>query len=139
MHPLRPIPSKITQMSREFGVTTRTLRFYEEQGLLSPVRQEQTRIYSRRDRVRLRLVLTGRRVGFSLRAIRDLLDVYDREGQTAQLTQALPRLKAQLSVLEARRRRIDVAIEALKGAAARLSRDLAADAAHMDQGVGGHD
>ena len=139
MHRLHPIPSKITQMSREFGVTTRALRFYEEQGLLSPVRVQQTRLYSRRDRVRLKLVLKGRRVGFSLRAIRHLLDVYDREGQAAQLTETLPRLKAQLGVLEARRSRIEAAIEALKAAAARLSRNLAANAAHMDQGVGGHD
>ncbi|MDB5430007.1 MAG: transcriptional regulator [Caulobacter sp.] len=139
MHPLRPVPSKITQISREFGVTTRALRFYEEQGLLSPLRQQQTRIYSRRDRVRLRLVLKGRRVGLDLRTIGDLLDVYDREGETAQMMKALPRLRAQMSVLEARRSGVDAAIEALRAAVTRLSRTLTADAADTDQDGNGHD
>ena len=79
------------------------------------------RVYSDRDRARLTLILRGRRAGFTLREIRELLDVYDREGRIAQQAQALPRFKAQLDVLEAKRRQLDEAIEALQAASARLS------------------
>jgi DNA-binding transcriptional MerR regulator len=108
-------------MSREFGVTPRALRFYEEQGLLSPERREQMRSYSARDRARLTLILDGRRAGFGLREIRELLNVYDKDGKIAQQAKALPQMKAQLVVLEARRRQLDGAIEALKTASARLT------------------
>ena len=70
----------IAQMRREFGVTARALRYYEERGLLSPARSQQVRVYAHRDRVRLRLILQGQRAGLSLRAIRELLEVYDKEG-----------------------------------------------------------
>jgi DNA-binding transcriptional MerR regulator len=116
-------------MRREFGVTARALRFYEEQGLLSPARSPQGRIYSRRDRVRLKLTLEGRRAGLSLREIRELLDVYDKEGRTAQLAKALPRLKLQVSTLETRRGQLDAAIEALRTAAARLAQGNVGSAA----------
>jgi DNA-binding transcriptional MerR regulator len=123
LHPLRQLraASTISQMRREFGVTARALRYYEEKGLLSPVRSHQVRVYSHRDRVRLKLVLKGRRAGFSLSAIRELLDVYDKEGEIAQLAKALPRFKAQVAALEARRRQLDDAIETLKAASLRLS------------------
>jgi len=119
--------STLAQMRREFGVTARALRYYEEQGLLTPVRRQQMRAYSHRDRARLKLILGGRRAGFSLRTIRDLLEAYDTEGRAAQLAKALPRFKAQLSVLEARRSQLDAAIEALKAASGRLSQGGAAD------------
>jgi DNA-binding transcriptional MerR regulator len=131
-HPLY-IASRITQMSREFGVTVRALRFYENHGLLSPARQQGARVYSRRDQARLSLVLKARRFGFSLSEIRDLLDLYDREGRTAQLVKALPRMREQLSVLETRRDQLDTAIAALKDAAARLS--PASDGTDLDQGI----
>lgn len=67
----------ITQLSREFGITPRTLRFYETHGILMPKRQGTTRIYSERDRVRLTLALRGRRVGLSLEEIRQIIDMYD--------------------------------------------------------------
>jgi DNA-binding transcriptional MerR regulator len=110
-------------MRREFGVTARALRYYEEKGLLSPARSQQVRVYSHRDRVRLKLLLKGQQVGFSLREIRELLDVYDKEGETAQLATALPRLKAQVAVLEAERSSLDAAIEELKMASGRLSQE----------------
>src|SRR5215470_14186477 len=69
----------ITQLSREFDVTTRTIRFYEDEGLLAPERRGQARIYGPRDRVRLRLILRGKRLGFSLSEIKEILDLYDRE------------------------------------------------------------
>jgi DNA-binding transcriptional MerR regulator len=121
--------STIAQMRREFGVTARALRYYEEKGLLSPARSQQVRVYAHRDRVRLRLILKGQRAGLSLRAIRELLDVYDREGKVAQMAKALPCFKAQVSVLEARRRQLDDAIEMLKTASARLSQGETTDVA----------
>ena len=65
----------ISELAREFDVTTRSIRFYEDQGLLNPTRQGQTRIYSRQDRVRLKLTLRGKRLGFSLADIRELFDL----------------------------------------------------------------
>ncbi|MFM7968428.1 MerR family transcriptional regulator [Aeromonas sp. A-5] len=69
----------ISELAREFDVTTRSIRFYEDQGLLNPTRQGQTRIYSRQDRVRLKLTLRGKRLGFSLADIRELFDLYDAD------------------------------------------------------------
>jgi len=125
MTPLRTPRAAVTiaQMRREFGVTARALRYYEEKGLLSPARSQQARVYAHRDRVRLRLILKGQRAGLSLRAIRELLDVYDKEGKAAQMAKALPHLKAQVAVLEAQRRQLDGAIEMLKAASVRLSQD----------------
>jgi len=118
------IGATITQLGREFGITARALRYYEEQGLLSPARPQQTRVYSHRDRVRLRLVLKGRKAGLTLREIRELFDVYDKEGPEAQQARALPRLRAQLAALERRRDDIAVAIDTLKAASERLSLQL---------------
>ncbi len=114
----------ITQLGREFGVTARALRYYEEQGLLSPARPQQMRVYSQRDRVRLSLVLKGRQAGLTLREIRELLDLYDREGPEAQQARALPRLRQQLAALERQRGELDDAIETLKAASERLSHVL---------------
>lgn len=69
----------ISELAREFDVTTRSIRFYEDQGLLNPARQGQTRIYSKQDKVRLKLTLRGKRLGFSLADIRDLFDLYDAD------------------------------------------------------------
>jgi DNA-binding transcriptional MerR regulator len=71
----------ISDLSSEFGLTPRTLRYYEELGLLSPLRQGEggPRLYSRRDTVRLKLILRGRRFGLSLKDIKDLLDLYDTD------------------------------------------------------------
>jgi DNA-binding transcriptional MerR regulator len=67
----------ITALSREFGVTPRTLRFYESRGIITPRRQGTTRVYSERDRIRLTLALRGRRVGLSVEEIRQVIDMYD--------------------------------------------------------------
>ena len=73
-------------MAKKFGVTLRTLRFYEDKGLLSPQRDGTTRLYSRRDRARLKLILLGRKVGFSLRDVKQIMDLYDPNGtNTKQL------------------------------------------------------
>ena len=67
----------IAELAREFAVTTRTIRFYEDKGLLAPARKGQRRIYGPRDRVRLKLIMRGKRLGFSLNEIRQLIDLYD--------------------------------------------------------------
>jgi DNA-binding transcriptional MerR regulator len=98
----------------EFGVTARTLRFYEEKGLLAPDRKGLERLYSRRDRARLKLVLMGKSVGFSLEEVRDMLDLYDiGDGQATQLSVALERFQEKIAELESRRRDIDRALAEL--------------------------
>jgi DNA-binding transcriptional MerR regulator len=98
----------IRDLAREFFVTSRTLRFYEEKGLLNPTRRGQERLYSRRDRARLKLVLMGKNVGFSLEDVRALLDLYDLgDGQMTQLTVALQKFEEKLTELDARRRDLD--------------------------------
>jgi DNA-binding transcriptional MerR regulator len=104
----------IHDLVREFDITARTLRFYEEKGLLNPERRAQERIYSRRDRARLKLVLMGKSVGFSLEEVRDMLDLYDLgDGQATQLKVALARFDQKLVELENRRRDLDRAVAEL--------------------------
>lgn len=69
----------ITELAKEFDVTNRAIRFYEDQGLVSPQREGQKRIYSPKDRVRLKLVMRGKRLGFTLAESRELIDMYDAE------------------------------------------------------------
>ena len=101
----------ISDLSSEFTVTTRTLRFYEARGLLGPRRRGQTRLYSRRDRARLKLILQGKRVGFSLNEIKEMLDLYDlKDGQTTQLQVSLKRFKERIRDLERQKEDIEEAI-----------------------------
>lgn len=79
----------IGELAREFDVTTRTIRFYEDQGLVSPERQGQTRIYSPADRVTLKLILRGKRLGFSLAESRELIGMYQPQGDNRHQLQAL--------------------------------------------------
>jgi|FEC22Drversion2_1045045.scaffolds.fasta_scaffold00708_2 DNA-binding transcriptional MerR regulator len=107
----------IGDLAREFGVTLRTLRFYEDKGLIHPRRHGQTRIYSRRDRARLKLILHGKRVGFSLAEISQMLDLYDlKDGQVTQLRVARDKFDEQIRFLEAQRAEIDTAISELRRA-----------------------
>lgn len=104
----------IGELAKEFDCTLRTLRFYEDRGLLNPKRDGMNRVYTRRDRARLKLVLMGKRVGFSLSEIRDMLDLYDlRDGQVTQLRVALNKFNEQIAVLEVQRKDIEQAIEEL--------------------------
>ena len=76
----------ISELAREFNITPRAIRFYESEGMIAPARQGQTRIFSVRDRARLGLIVQGKRVGFSLAEIREMLDLYDiGDGQVTQL------------------------------------------------------
>lgn len=105
----------ITQLCREFEVTPRTLRFYEQKGLLAPARRGWTRIFNYRDRARLQLILRGKRVGFSLEEIKEMLDLYKlRDGQMTQLTVASTKLRERLVALRHQRLEIDEAIADLE-------------------------
>ncbi len=97
----------IRQLTKEFGVTARTLRFYEDEGLIAPTRRGQTRIYAPRDRARITLILRGRRVGFSLAEIREILDLYDaHDGGKAQILHARKKFEERVASLE--RQKIDI-------------------------------
>ena len=101
----------IGELSRDFGVTLRTLRFYEDKGLLNPKRQGTTRLYDRRDRARLKLVLLGKRIGFSLVEIKEMLDLYDlRDNQKTQFRVSLEMFRNQIKVLEQQKADIEQAI-----------------------------
>lgn len=116
----------ITQLCREFTTTPRALRYYEEQGLLSPTRDGQARVYSYRDRARLVLILRGKRVGLSLAEIRDIFELYDRDdGLVAQNTHALRKYRERISAFERQRQEIDDAIQELHVASERIEAQLA--------------
>ncbi len=120
--PSRPALFSIGDLAREFGVTLRTLRFYEDKGLVSPRRDGMNRLYSRRDRARLKLVLMGKRVGFSLTEIKNMLDLYDlRDGQVGQLRTALSRFNEQIAVLERQKKDIEQALQELRRTTAVVS------------------
>ena len=90
----------VTDLAAELGITARTLRFYEDQGLIQPRRLGATRVYSNRERARMILILRGKRLGFSIREIRDYLDLYDadprHETQTRALLAKIAQRRAQL-------------------------------------------
>lgn len=110
----------IRQLCQEFDVTPRSLRFYEDKGLLFPARQGLNRIYSHRDRARLILILRGKLVGFSLSEIGDMLDLYDKDdSHAAQLVVTVRKFRERIVALEAQRVELDRAIEGLKLACAR--------------------
>ncbi|MBL4926922.1 MerR family transcriptional regulator [Fuscibacter oryzae] len=106
----------IRQMCDAFGVTPRTLRFYEAKELLSPLRQGTRRLFSHKDRARLTLILRGKRFGFSLEEIRQLLGMYDPAGSNgAQLEKTHEIALERLALMEAQRADLDIAITELKG------------------------
>ena len=91
----------ISDLSKEFDVTTRTIRFYEDAGLLTPVRQGRNRLYTIRDRTRLKLILRGKRLGFSLNEIGEMFSLYDSEpGEAAQLDHILDKIAEKICLLE---------------------------------------
>lgn len=99
----------ISELARECGVTTRTIRHYEEEGLLSPRRDGLNRVFSNRDRVRLKLALRGKRLGFSLNDLRELFELYDlAKNEKRQLETFLARLEKRRVLLEQQRE--DIAI-----------------------------
>ena len=101
----------ISDLSSEFDVTARALRFYEDEGLIAPERRGTQRIYSHRDRARLAWILRGKRVGFSLGEIREMIDLYDvGDGRRTQRQAAIDHSRARIALLDRQKRDIDAAI-----------------------------
>lgn len=106
----------ITDLATEFAITPRTLRFYEDKGLLAPERRGSARIYSRRDRARLKLILRGKRIGFSLAEVQDMIELYDiGDGQVAQAKYLLRRATGRIQKLKKQRQDINDSIRELTG------------------------
>lgn len=105
---------RIGDMAKMFSVTLRTLRFYEDKGLINPKREGSARLYSRRDKARLKLILLGRKVGFSLRDVKQIMDLYDPKGSnTKQLRLTIEKSEKQLGRLQKQRAAVDEAIQDL--------------------------
>jgi DNA-binding transcriptional MerR regulator len=116
----------IAELAEEFGVTLRTIRFYEDRGLITPERRGRQRVFRPRDRVRLELILRGRRLGFSLQEIARIVDMYDAEpGEVGQLRYLLEQIAGRRAELEQRRQDIDRTLAELAEVEARCREDLA--------------
>lgn len=105
----------VGELARDLGVTPRTVRFYEDRGLLSPRRAGTTRVYARRDRARLILILRGKQLGFTLRDIREFLDLYDADPAHAeQLRLLLGKVGARIALLDRQRAVLDETLTELR-------------------------
>lgn len=105
----------IQDLSKELGITARTLRHYETEGLIRPARNGQQRVYSARDRARITLILRGRRVGFTLAEIGEILDLYDNnDGGAAQLAHARRKFRERIEMLERQKADIDESLAELR-------------------------
>jgi len=108
----KPATFSISDLAREFGITPRTIRFYEDQGLLAPRREGLTRIFTRRDRTRLKLAVRGKRLGFSLAEIRYLIEMYDTaRDKNTQLTEFLNGLSERKAALLQQREDIEAVLQ----------------------------
>ncbi|MEU8225144.1 MerR family DNA-binding transcriptional regulator [Kribbella sp. NPDC048915] len=117
----------IAELAAEYDVTLRTIRFYEDRGLLTPERRGTVRVYHPRDRVRLALILRGKRLGFSLDEIAKIVDMYDAEpGEEGQLEYLLDQIAHRRAELEQRRRDIEETLQDLAEVEARCQADLTA-------------
>jgi|APAra7269097235_1048549.scaffolds.fasta_scaffold10109_5 DNA-binding transcriptional MerR regulator len=117
----------IAELSAEFGVTARAIRFYEDRGLIVPTRKGNRRVFSPRDRVRLRLILRGKRVGLTLDEIREVIDFYDvGQDEIGQMQLLLEKLRHRREALLAQRHDIDVLLDALESLEANCTEGLIA-------------
>ena len=104
----------ITELTREFGISTRTLRFYEDEGLINPVRRGRTRLYRPSDRHLVRQILRGRRLGFSISEIREIIQVYKAPpGEVGQLQLLLERIEEKRQALRQKRRDLEDTLQEL--------------------------
>lgn len=104
----------VSQLARQLGVTARTIRFYEDKGLVNPNRAGTTRVYTARDRARLMLILRGKRLGFSLREIKDYLDLYDIDPtQHTQVKQLLVAVRKRVAKLQEQRAALEQSLAEL--------------------------
>jgi DNA-binding transcriptional MerR regulator len=123
----------IRDLTKEFDVSARTLRFYEEKGLLDPTRRGEQRLYSRRDRARLAYVLAGKTVGFSLEEVREMLDLYDLgDGQVTQLKVALKKFAERIERLKRQKADIDRVVAELTRASDAMKAKLVARGVAVD-------
>lgn len=121
----------ITELAREFNITTRTIRFYEDQGLLDPHREGRRRIYGNRDRTRLKLILRGKRLGFSLSETRELFDLFDTaRGEEKQLRHFVKMLKERRAILRQQQRDIEAILHEIDSAETECLRLLREKAAY---------
>ena len=124
----------IAEIADEFGITHRTVRYYEDKGLVTPERRGTLRIFHPRDRTRLRLVLRGKRLGFPLDEIRTIVDMYDQQpGESGQLSYLLDQIEDRRGDLWLRRRDIDAALAELDDLERRCHTDLARLAAEPEE------
>ena len=115
----------IRELAEEFDLTTRTIRHYEDQGLLSPSREGVNRIFTTRDRVRLKLALRGKRIGFSLGEIRELFELYDTASEKKQMAEFLARLDKRRLHLEQQREDVEVMLNEINFFATQCRRIVA--------------
>jgi DNA-binding transcriptional MerR regulator len=117
----------ITELAEEFGVTLRTIRHYEDVGLITPERRGSSRVFHPRDRIRLQLILRGKRLGFSLPEIRTIVNMYDEQpGEAGQLQYLLDQIDVRRAELEQLRRDIDETMAELAHVEQRCREDLGA-------------
>ncbi|ELK8308061.1 MerR family transcriptional regulator [Vibrio vulnificus] len=115
---------KISELAKEFDITTRSIRFYEDVGLLQPERKGNTRIYQRRDKTRLKLILRGKRLGFSLAEIRELFELYDLRQSETQLVKMLNIIDEKQAILQRQLDDISVVMSELDAAKQRCQHAL---------------
>ncbi|MBO0400410.1 MerR family DNA-binding transcriptional regulator [Aeromonas veronii] len=123
--PGKEITYSISELAHEFDVTPRTIRYYEDEGLLTPLREGQTRIYSHRDKIRLKLTLRGKRLGFSLAEIRELFDMYDTDKSSkTQLHSMIQLIETKRGVLRQQLEDIQMVLAELEAAEQRCVNSL---------------
>ncbi|ELR65669.1 Putative transcriptional regulator LiuR [Photobacterium marinum] len=115
---------KISELSKEFDVTTRSIRFYEDVGLLHPSRSGNIRIYQHRDKVRLKLILRGKRLGFSLAEIKELFELYDTDQSQTQLHEMLRIIDKKQAILQQQLDDINAVMNELQTAKIRCQQAL---------------
>ncbi|EJG1656464.1 MerR family DNA-binding transcriptional regulator [Vibrio parahaemolyticus] len=115
---------KISELAKEFDITTRSIRFYEDLGLLTPERKGNTRIYNARDRIRLKLILRGKRLGFSLADIKELFELYDTDQSTEQLNYMIRLIEEKKAALQQQANDIQAVVMELNAAQLRCQNTL---------------
>lgn len=107
----------IRELAEEFGITTRTLRFYEEKGLLSPARDKQNRVYTQADKTRLRLILRGKRLGLTLEESSEIISLYDpASGNRVQLAKLIAKIREKRQQLKAQQQDLELMLDDLAAA-----------------------
>lgn len=129
----RPATYSISELSREFALTTRAIRFYEASGLIAPARAGRTRVYGERERVRIKLILRGKRLGLALSEIAELLDLYEvRRNERAQLSAFLDLLAERRRRLLQQREDLEIVLSEIEGIERECRRRLAGVARGVD-------